>query len=734
MTRTLPSGLAVLIGFLVMCGAPRAGEDVLFMKSRPEILLPPDSDALAWRYDMKMGSLAGSCAGLLYDFHTPGLIERRVKEMANDGLNTIIINGLHMHHCFLHRWPRVTKFVQKLAEIAHQHDMKVVFHHDVPVVLYNGTGLQHLLEHKKWLARDIEHDRPTLRCYCIVNPEFREAYFDRMERFVRDTDIDGGMLDEACFAGQSFCGCEHCRTAFTEHTGLVLPRRNTSEIFHNRDHPIWIAWLKWRKRAVGDWWVGMRKRITRVKRDFCFMLYTTHYGFSSNWASKSSGSDLCEAARGCDFLGTEIMARNVYDSCRAVYAFRKAKTAVGDHFGIPIWGLVYHVDDPTFAYFGWAMNHMNRQATWMSTIEGENMGRYLDWPGRMKSRFATTVSDVAICFSTDARDLARMFSPHADPIGASECLTDAHIQHDFILGKDLLDKRRLSRYKLVILASIGVLSADQTQTLREYVAEGGALLATTNASLLGELGFLQPTFQLADVMGVDYVRASNLRGPLKVRMRADGSVLSVPSGAVRVKARNGAEIVADFLSSKGKPFYPAIVTNQYGHGHGLYFANAIGAMNYEREWGSGRKMTFEKNRAIADLFIQFVRKAATGPLDFNAVKMPEKVIANVCRQDVNGEATILVHLLNATGAGVRKGETVPLHKDWQKHGPAFPPLQEDLVFDIRVREGVARASVVSPDYEGERPVKLTDLGNGCLRAAVSREDLHAYSIVYLRLR
>jgi len=81
------------------------------MTSRPEILLPPDSNALAWRYDMKMGNSAGSCAGLVYDLHTPALIERRVKEMADEGLNTIIINGLHMHHCFLHRWPRVTKFV-----------------------------------------------------------------------------------------------------------------------------------------------------------------------------------------------------------------------------------------------------------------------------------------------------------------------------------------------------------------------------------------------------------------------------------------------------------------------------------------------------------------------------------------------------------------------------------------------------------------------------------------------
>jgi len=726
---------AATVAAFVGVGAARAddADAHLPMESRSEVLLPPNSDGLAWRYDMKMGDFSGSCAGLVYELHTPELIERRVKEMLTAGFNTVCINGLHMHHCFLDRWPLVTKYVTKVAEVAHRHEMRVVFHHDVPVILYNGRGLQHMLAHADWLARDIEHDRPTLRCYCIVNPEFRASYFARMERFARETGIDGVMLDEACFAGKSFCGCQHCRGAFTRETGCVLPRENDSEVFYNKDNPVWIEWLKWRKRVVGDWWVAMRKVFTGVRRDFCIMTYTTHYGFSGNWASTSFGSDIFEVARGCDFLGAEIMARNVYDSYRAVYAFRKAKAGLGDHYGVPIWGLVYHVQDPVMAYFGWAMNHMNRQTSWMTNIAGEDMRRYLDWPQRMRSRFARPMSDVAIAFTGSARDFPRMFSPSSDPLGVAQCLADVHIQFDFVVENDLLDKGRLQRYKILVLASLGVLSSAQAETIRQYVAEGGALLTTTNASLLNGIGFKQDNFQLADVMGVDYGPASFIRGPGKIRAREDGAVVTVPGASVRVKAREGAEIVAELLNSKGEAFLPAIVANRYGRGRCAYAAFALGAANWETEWGVGRKMTFEKDRPLADLLVRLIRNTASGAFDVAAVQVPEKVLVNVCRQDVGGREAVLVHLLNATGAGVKKGETVPLHKDWAKHGLPFPAVQEDLVLDVRTPGDVARAYVVSPDYEGERPVATAPVPDGRIRVTVAKADLQAYAIVYLEL-
>lgn len=699
------------------------------VQSRPEVLLPPDREASAWRYDARMGDLTGGCGCLLYELYTPELIERRLAELAAGGINTVLISGLHMHHCFLDRWPTIVAYVQNVTELAHRRQMKVIFHHDVPVVLYNGTGLQHLLAHPDWLARDLRFGRPTLRSYCIMNPGFRAQYLERMVGLVRDTGIDGGMLDEGCFPGKDFCGCEYCRAAFTADTGLVLPRADTSTTFGNVEDPVWIAWVNWRRRAVGDFWVAFRRAINAVNPQFCNMKYTTHSGFTSNWAVREFGADLIDNARACDFLGTEIMSRNVYDASRAVFAHRRLKSALGDLYGLPVWGLVYHVDDPIFAYVGWAMNHMNRQTTWMSTIAGEDMRRYVEWPGRMDCRRASSVADVAVVFSAQSRDWTRMFSASTDPLGVSECLTDAHVQHDFILDQDLLDKGTLHRFKLVVLPSTGCLSRRQVETLRDYVAEGGALLASTNASLLDERGFLQPNFGLADVFGVDYDPAATLRGPLTWRDRGGAATLAYPGAALRVKPRQDAGVLADFLNRQGEPAWPALVTHRFGRGQAAYLPVALGAQNYESEGRAGGPVNFAKDKALAERLVRLVRETARAPLDFQAVALPEGVLTSVCRQTREGRNEVLVHLLNATGAGVAKGTVMPARRDWQKT-PAFPPLPSDLCFELQA-PALRRGHIASPDYAGTRPVEVVPQGDQRVRVTVKAADLVAYAIVRL---
>jgi len=708
---------------------PAGAEVRAAVRSQPEVMLPADSAALAWRYDARMGGLTGGCGCLLYELYSPELIGRRLDELVAGGMNTVLVSGLHMHHCFLDRWPRIVAYIRAVTELAHARGLKVIYHHDVPVVLYNGTGLQHLLTHTDWLARDVRFGRPTLRSYCIMNPGFRAEYMARIVGLARDTGIDGGMLDEGNVAGDDFCGCEHCRAAFTGDTGLVLPRDHTATAFGDTDDPLWIAWINWRRRAVGDFWVALRRELNAVNPEFCQMKYTTHTGFSTNWAIRAFGADLIDCARGCDFLGTEIMSRNVYDSARAVFAFRKLKSALGDHYGLPIWGLVYHVGDPVFAYVGWAMNQMNRQTTWMSTIDGEDMTRYLDWPGRVDCRRARSVADIAVLFSAQSRDWAKMFGHAADVLGVSQVLTEAHVLHDVILDQDLVDKGLLNRYKLLILASSSCLSARQVEAVRGYVAEGGAVLATANAGLLNEVGLPQETFQLADVFGVDVLPAGTARGPVTCRDREGEGSFVHPAGVLRVKAREGATVRSDVLDAKGNPAWPAVVSNAVGRGRSLYVAMAIGAANYQTEGRAGAPSSFEPNAALAERLLAMIRSTASVPLDFQAVAVPSRVMISACREGDAAGGELQIHLLNATGTGVAKGEVVPTQRDWQAT-PAFPPVAADLVFEVR-EPGLRQGHIASPDYAGERPVRVEPLDDGRVRVTVAAADLVAYAIVRL---
>ncbi|OGV51531.1 MAG: hypothetical protein A2017_01810 [Lentisphaerae bacterium GWF2_44_16] len=711
----------------------QASEKILPAISRTEVLLPSDSDELAWRYNVKMAAFTGGCSCFVYELNTPELIKWRIAEMKKEGLNTIMLNGLHMHLCLLERWSEIVEYVKTLTLLAHENGMKVIFHHDVPIVHNNGTGLNYVIEHIDWLQRDIQYDRPAFNRFCFNNPEFRKSYFDRVEDLVRKTDIDGVKLDEVTFIDKEYCGCRYCRERFTMETGLILPTENNSSVLFNQKNPIWIAWLNWRKRSVGDWWVDMRKRFNIVKPDFCIMIYSTHYGFTSNWATNNLGFDLLQSARGCDFLGTEIMTRNVYDSYRAVYAYRKAKAGLGDFYGSPVYGLVYHLNDPVYAYFGWAMNHMNRQTTLMSTIVGEKSSHYLDWNEKMNCRYAKPMSDIAIVFSGNARDFGGILPYMPDVFGTSQCLSDAHIQHDIIMQGDLLNGLKLSQYKLLMLTCLGNMSEKEVQAVRQYVAMGGTLFVSGHTSLLNESGFEQPDFQLADVMGVDALKGRLYKAPTTILMNADGKTLTIPYSAVKVKLRKDAKIIAEIINKEQKPIVPAIVSNTYGKGQCLYSALPLGILNNQPEYRYGKKMEFEKNQAVCDFYMSLVKDITHDNLDFKGIDIPEKVLVNVCKQNVKDKKEVLVHLLNATGTGVKKGDIIPGKSDWKKRGNPFPPLERDIVFDIRPGGNVSSAVIVSPDYKGERPVKLEKLDNGYLKVTVKKEDLQAYSIVYLEL-
>jgi len=693
------------------------------VKLRGEVLLPPDSEELAWRWRMKLASLGPAGNGTRNEFANPSDIERRMRELSEAGYNAVICNGLHFHLCFLDRWEMRKTNMARIVEAAHRHNLKVIEHYDVPVLYSQGRGFNYLLDHVDWLQRDVRFDCPNLHAMCLNHPEFRREYLQRLEDFARTTKIDGVMLDECCFADEGLCGCRWCRAKFTAETGCTLPLDDSSPVLFNTNHPLWVTWLKWRVKTLGDWWVDVRRTLNKVSPHISILTYTTHSGFTTNTSLHQGGSDLFEKARACDFLRTELMSRNVFDSYRTIFALRKMKAALGRHFGSPIFGLVYHVDDPHFAYFGWALCQMNGQSTWMSTIEGADMKRYINWPEQMDNRRAVPVADIAVLFSNSTRQFNRLMSQVSDAMGLSECLSDAHLQHDFLTDGDIR-LETLRRYKLLMLPSCGCLSAEQAGQIERYVAEGGRILVSGHTSLYNEDGFGGENFQLAKVMGVDY-GGGLTGGPSRIQMR-DGPRVECPDKTIKVRPHTGAESLGELSDGKGRTLGPAVVMNQFGKGSSLYLAPRLATMNYEREMTIKGKWTFAANRPAGELLTGLVRRMLPDGPVLKAIQVPEKVLVALYRQDRGEKKQWIVHLLNATGVRLKPGQTLPSKKSL----PAFPALEQDLVFDLRL-DVPCRGYIVSPDYSGQRQVTVVATGGGYQRVTVPKECLSAYATVRL---
>ncbi len=183
--------------------------------------------------------------------------------------------------------------------------------------------------------------------------------------------------------------------------------------------------------------------------------------------------------------------------------------------------------------------------------------------------------------------------------GAMSALEYEHIMADVLTRRQLC---RLSEYSIIYLPNAVCLSEYEVKKLREYVKNGGTLIASYRASLANEWGQFRENFQLADVFGADYAGAKiepyiahqmKVLNPERYPFSPWENPMVTVQEALLVKPRKGAKILADLheryrpssrpdelpkMSNafvREAPSGPAIVENRYGKGRCVYFAARI---------------------------------------------------------------------------------------------------------------------------------------------------------------
>ena len=131
------------------------------------------------------------------------------------------------------------------------------------------------------------------------------------------------------------------------------------------------------------------------------------------------------------------------------------------------------------------------------------------------------VADVAVVHSQETERWFGSSLPESDDYvqhvrGAISTLFESHIPFDTVSTAQI-DLETLKRFRVVILANTALLSDENCAVLREYVAQGGGLVATYQTSRFDESGRRREEFGLADVFGVESAPrpAADLVGPLR---------------------------------------------------------------------------------------------------------------------------------------------------------------------------------------------------------------------------
>jgi len=499
------------------------------------------------------------------------------------------------------------------------------------------------------------------------NTPYRQAYLDLVEHVVRDYEIDGIYFDSwaACYfwPRPGTCYCDGCRKGF----GSEIP-------FHEKlsDYtPAEQATIRRYHAWYQDQLVGLLREVRRIvkrHRDIPLIYNINNperllgedprvpaeldaflYERSQSILHRAEGVSLARAtglfvwpyvsyrlssrvAPGSWNVQQEILVTAMFGGGPIVYSAYQyvRKTNNRDILRRPFSIIARHEDS-----FQGMENYPYVAVVW-GTGGGSSKPHHKERP------------------VTDVRS-----STH----GAFVACIRRHIQVASALPSLLNDPARLARYKVVYLAGVQHLTAEQIRNLRAFVAAGGGLIVSYDASLwrqegpplnrpvaLFRLGFApaapklvrQEQFGLEELIRVRPVTLTGEKAALVERHTSDHpgfhdlylrwSNKLVPVFDYQpIAALDGGTVSADIVAGESEAVLPGIVLSRHGKGRVAYVAPALESLFAQTNL-----------REAADVIADLIAQVAPEPVPFT-VDAPDGLIANLT---VRGNMRVL-HLTNS---------------------------------------------------------------------------------------
>ena len=285
----------------------------------------------------------------------------------------------------------------------------------------------------------------------------------------------------------------------------------------------------------------------------------------------------------------------------------------------------------------------------------------LFWSDATATRYATSVDETDFIQSAveTGKNEDLKGNQFASFKGMYDILTRGHIQFD-IVDEVSFKTGECKKYDLVILTTAACMSEEVSEKIREYVKEGGKIIATFDSGLYNETCKIQNDFQLSDVFGVNYESIVKYDVGCGYQINNKDSQLfngvydndiPMPLLSVKTKASDKAEVLGyTRMPMQGryvdieKETYPSIVYNKFGKGECIYISGALGEF-------------FDKygNADWKNIVLNMVSKFNDKIIDTNA---PGSVEVSLRKKDNK----YIIHLVNLTGEMIRPIERIiPLY-------------------------------------------------------------------------
>lgn len=631
-----------------------------------------------------------------------------------------------------------------LVEACHRHGLRF-FHH-----LTSTMVSPHLLElHPDWKAIDLLTGESPTNVYgtsntCINNDSFMQAFFERLDRLQRETRADGVMQDEIQFFSPTLCGCPSCREKFKSEASLDLPQPGDTEWFSSKN-PDYHAWLAWRHEKVIERNQQVRQIMLKYVPDATDITYICNN--SAYWNYYASGFAVDGMPRFADSIGYECEPPDFLYQYYWPHMAAEMKylRAVAENIPTAPWTLFYN---PTAGDYTWNWLLSTSQGSrvwWLLGEPWQNAAAepLLAWEARHEELMANlkTEANIAVPFSITTRNNYPYERPrdwthgYASTVNA---LMDGHVPFRVLIDADLKAATLTTkRVKTLLLFDMTNITDGTAAEIRQFVRQGGTVIASAATSLFTENRTKRTDFALADVFGCHYggevEQGKWLHIPAANGVTGDvvGDLPHADNFVVVKNVAPEARQLGTMIAADGKT-YPGIIAHRYGKGKAVYFAghpeykylyyyyNSDIDIKPGKFWKDNREPQY--GRLLCN-----VARYANAEIPVQVDNVPSGVLVESYRQESGRASGVQVHLVNFLGGRLQEG-IVPVRNaiNFPEVKPNLPDPHKPITIGVRAAD-VNGVYVVSPDFDEVVQLPFTET-NGY--TTVVLPALYRYALVY----
>ncbi len=328
-------------------------------------------------------------------------------------------------------------------------------------------------------------------------------------------DVDGIWNNQGKFAAWDTdgCFCDTCKSLFKTDSGFDLP------LAEDWGDPVWLAFNEWRYRRIAAWVAHMHGVIQRAKPAAIFIAAVQL--MESLETIRPGGWDIDYWLDHQHVPTFECQRRNTAPWWPGLQAKYLSSVAPGQQrwmtvsYFYPWWRLYATPEAENRAWI--AQQFANGVNSWLHINGGyselfdrrglapmrEVFARLKRWEPYFDG--AESGARVALVYSRHTQDNYAGDDPHGaylDAVRGYYCaLLEAHVPFDVISDK-FIDAARLQRYRVLVLPNMACVDDAGAAAIEEFVAAGGALVATFETGTRTREGVARAEPAFAKLFGV----------------------------------------------------------------------------------------------------------------------------------------------------------------------------------------------------------------------------------------